>query len=353
LFLIFVVNVDSAPDFLRALRRKMGKALNNDSHQPQTSVILNLQSRRGEEWYPHVEPELKKRGVRMDSFSALRDPVHLENAVEEALARGDGRVIVGGGDGTFSAVAPQLARPAVELGVLPTGTGNQFARDLGIAPQLDHAADVIAQNRVAEVDVGVVNGHPFLNVASLGLTTQLVESLTVVGKRRWGRLVYVPAFLRAWRKTKPLKVRWQTAELDETFEAMQVVLGNGRFHVGRAPLAPEAHLDDGKLDIYALEGHSRWRFIRYLAHIQRGLHGQLGFVRTLEAAQGTLTTDRPEKVVVDGEIVTSTPLEFEVWVSALRVLVPAEVPGTRPSSSNPPSPIEVRDLLEDPKADPG
>lgn len=100
------------------------------------------------------------------------------------------RVILGGGDGTLNPSAAGLRDSGLPLGILPLGTANDLARTLGVPEDPERAAAVIADGRTTRLDLGYVNGRPFFNVASLGLSVDITRRLTKVMKRRWGRLAY-------------------------------------------------------------------------------------------------------------------------------------------------------------------
>ncbi len=238
------------------------------------------------------------------------------------MKRGESLVVVGGGDGTLSSIAGAFVGTQSVLGVLPLGTGNEFARDLTIPSDVSGACDVIVSGQVTAVDLGIVNGSYFINVATVGLTTLIAQELTSEAKKRFGKFVYLFAVVRALARSRAFQVTLKTEEDTQTFQTLQVVIGNGRFHAGPFPLAPDASITDGKLVVYALAGTSRWDLLRYALNLPGGHHVELPNVPAVTTSGGRLETLPLQRVTVDGEICQRTPLVFGVAPRALNVKTP-------------------------------
>ncbi|GGB06349.1 hypothetical protein GCM10011491_38080 [Brucella endophytica] len=151
-------------------------------------LLVNPNSRQGRESLPKVRDLLRQAGVEFielpqDSGETPSD------AIIKRAAQVD-RIIVGGGDGSLNAAAKGLLATGLPLGVLPLGTANDFARTVGLPFDLPAAVKIIAGGKTAQVDLGDANGHPFLNVASVGFSADLAASLTQQAKKRWGKLGY-------------------------------------------------------------------------------------------------------------------------------------------------------------------
>ena len=297
------------------------------AEQKRAIVIVNTRSRRGKEWYPQVIETLPKHGIVIDKAIPVTDPKLLIKATKEAIASKAPLIIVGGGDGTLGSVARHFIGSQSVLGVLPLGTGNQFARDLCIDADVEKACEVIGAGKVAGVDVGFAGSDHFLTVATAGLTTLIAQELTNDAKRRLGRFVYLFALVRAIRRLRPFHAKLVTPEHTLEFDTIQVVIGNGRFHAGPFPLAPDAAITSGSLVVYALASRSRWELVRFALHLPGGHQGDLVEVPTFHTTGGTLTTTPIQKVTVDGEIVEKTPLTFGIRPRALQVMVPQDFAG--------------------------
>ncbi len=266
-------------------------------------------------------------GVRLERTSTFRTIQELIAETGSAIARKVPLIIAGGGDGTFSSIAKLFAGSESVLGVLPLGTGNQFARDLGIVADPQSACEVVANGKVASVDMGRAAGDYFLNVATVGVTTRIAQNLTVESKRKFGRFVYAFALVNALRTVKPFVAKLETDNGVVEFETLQVVIGNGRYHAGPFALSPGASITEGKLSIYALKSGSKGAFLKLGLYLPTGHQGDLPEIHSEEAIQGVLTTTTPQRVTIDGEVNARTPLTFGISPDCLRVMVPRSFEG--------------------------
>lgn len=306
---------------------------------PDLALVVNGRARRGREWFSDAVAALERRGFRLERAVLAHSSAQFDAAAADAIEAGVPVVALGGGDGTFSRAVPRFVGADTAMGVLPFGTGNAFARDLGIPADVEGAADVLAGGRVAKIDLGEVSRLtgvggpgpeapcPFLNIATVGLTTRIAEWLQPAAKRRYGRAVYLLALLRAVAVTRPFYVELTTGEGSFAFHSLQVVIGNGRYHAGPFPLHPDASITEGKLHVYALRGRRKASFVRLAWHLRTGRHVDLDEVFALETAGGDLVARPSKRVTVDGEIRLRTPIRFDVRPGALRAVVPDAFPG--------------------------
>jgi YegS/Rv2252/BmrU family lipid kinase len=231
-------------------------------------------------------------------------------------------VIIGGGDGTLSAVVPHFENTGRTLGVMPFGTGNAFARDLSIPTDIQKAAEIIAGGNIAQVDIGVANGKRFLNVATLGVTTLIARQLDSDFKKISATLAYGYAFFRALQRTKHFAAELTVNGKKHSFETLQIVVGNGRHHAGSLLVSEDAALNAGQLQIYALTGTNKWDLFRLALNARSGKQGELQEVLTFSAKEAHLETRPSRSSTLDGEIATRTPISFSVLPKALKVAVP-------------------------------
>lgn len=285
-------------------------------------LFVNTKSRRGKDWFAKAKSCLQANGVCLEECVAVRNPAQITTVVQGAISRKIPLVIIGGGDGTLSAVARYFVGSDSVMGVLPLGTGNAFARDLGIETDVAKACDVMVHGKVAAVDLGIAGDDYFLNVATVGLSTLVARELTNDAKHSWGQLVYLIALWRALLKVKPFVANLITDQGEQTIETLQIVIGNGRFHAGPFPLDPNASITDGKLIVYAVVGTSRWELLRYATNLFTGRQVKLPDVPTYWTTQGELRTTPRQRVTVDGEIIFDTPLRFGISSGVLQVMVP-------------------------------
>ena len=235
-------------------------------------LIANDHSRRGVEVGPFMEA-LERGGLRL-----RREPCRRREelpALIRALRNDVGAVILAGGDGTMNAAAPALRDTGLPLGILPLGTANDLARTLAIPSEAAGAAAVILAGHRRHLDLGSVNGRPYFNTASLGLSVAITQRLTRVMKRRWGKLAYPLAaaavILQARRFTATIHVDGAMVPV----KSMQIAVGNGRYYGGGMVVADDAAMDDGCLNVYSLEPRARWRLLWMARAFRDGEHQEL------------------------------------------------------------------------------
>jgi diacylglycerol kinase family enzyme len=265
-------------------------------------------------------------GVEATLYPA-RSGTEMLAIAKRVVQEGHPVVVAGGGDGTVSAVASMVAGSASALGVLPLGTLNHFAKGAGIPLARDEAARTIVANHQVSVDVGEVNGRPFINNSSLGLYPTMVlmreQQQRRFGWSKWRALVW--ATLTVLRRRPVLDVRLALDNVVQNRRTPLVFIGNNEYKIDGFDVGRRERLDAGLLSIYLLRRHER-RGLVWLA--LRALLGTLHQARDFEAltahSVGIATRHRRLLVAADGEIfVMDTPLEYRIRPKALRVIVPA------------------------------
>jgi len=284
-------------------------------------LIINAKSRSGAASLEAASVALEAHGI---------EPVHRDCGSREELsplivrhADGVDLVVVGGGDGTINAAALGVIQAGLPLGILPLGTANDLARTLGIAPDLDAAAGVIAEGHTRRIDLGLVNGEPFFNVASVGLSAELAQQLTRDIKRRFGRLGYGLVALRVMSQARPFSAVISSGTGSVRVRTLQIAVGNGRYYGGGNAVEKDAAIDDQQLDLYSLEVKRAWKLALMARSFRHGEHGAWEEVRAIRAKEFEIRTRRPHPINADGEIVTRTPAQFTIRPRAVTVFAPA------------------------------
>lgn len=292
-------------------------------------LLVNRHARKGGEAIDAVLDTLRAGGIDVEEYDyANRHPI--PDAIRAAAGRFD-CVIVGGGDGTLHAAAPALIETGLPLGILPLGTANDLARTLDIGADPIVAAQIIVAGRLREVDLGEVNGHPYWNVASIGLSVELASELTAETKRRWGVLSYAIAALRVLQRMRPFTARIEQNGETIRSRTVQVAVGNGRHYGGGMTVAATAQPDDGLLHAYSLEIRRWWELVTLFPALRSGHYETWRGVRTFTCTELRIHTRRKKRVNADGEIVTTTPARFSVRPRAVRVYAPGPPAEGEPS----------------------
>lgn len=249
-----------------------------------------------------------------------------------ALSDGARAVVAGGGDGTVSAVASELAGTGRALGVLPLGTLNHFAKDLGLPLTLEEAARGLCDGREVLVDVGEVNGRVFVNNSGLGLYPRIVRRRDRL-RRTWGSGKW-PAFIFAafvvFRRYPFLHVRMHADGREIVRETPFVVVGNNEYQTESLQLGARERLDAGRLSLYVAHRTGRLGLLWLVARALLGRLKEAKDFDALHAQEIWVETKRPKRIPVatDGEVtVMTTPLRYRVRPRALRVIIPKAVNG--------------------------
>lgn len=289
-------------------------------------VIINASAGLGYcgGWTAALQEKFRRHGAEPDITLAQSGAQMIERA-ERALAEGAQLVVAGGGDGTINAVASVLAGTVVPLGVLPLGTLNHFAKDLGVPLDLDQAVANVLQGRARQVDVGEVNGRIFLNNSSLGIYPDIVrdreQQQRHLGRGKWpafGRAVYA-----ALRRFPFLNVRLKINGDEHLRRTPFVFIGNNEYLQGLTIGARE-RLDSGKLCLYVAQRPTRLGLLRYAVQALLGRLQQARDFDVLSSATLTIDTRRRHlRVATDGEVsLMKPPLCYRSRAAALTVIVP-------------------------------
>lgn len=285
-----------------------------------TLVLLNPNARQGKQNIDGLLDRMEDQGLAIKVESSL-GAGDLANAIVKRKDDFD-CVVVCGGDGTINAAARGLIETGLPMGILPMGTANDLARTLGIPFELDKAADIIVAGTTNAIDVGTVNGHPFFNVASLGLSADLARGLTQETKQRWGRLGYAVAAGRVLMRARPFTAWIRNKDEKVRVKTLQIAVGNGRHYGGGNVVEESAAIDDGQLDLYSLELKSVFQLAMMMPSFRQGAHGAWNEVRTKRCVEFDIETRTPRPINTDGELVTETPAHFKVHREAVTVYVP-------------------------------
>ena len=277
------------------------------------------------DWLQDMERKFRECGMNA-RIEHADSGERIAAAAAQAVKQGDACVVAGGGDGTVSAVASCLAGTAVPLGVLPLGTLNHFAKDLGIPLELDAAITTIAEGRARVVDVGEVNGRLFVNNSSLGLYPDIVldreRQRQRLGRGKWRALL--AACVHVGRRYPLLSLHIELAGKSYDRRSAFVFIGNNEYAMEGFNIGERACLWAGQLSLYVTQRTGRFGLLLLAL---RAVAGRLRQARDFDMVTArSLVVRTPHKrirVATDGEVsLMETPLEYHIRPGALRVMVP-------------------------------
>lgn len=292
------------------------------------AVLLNPAAgpERGEELGKTIEGLFDEARVPV-SIVTLPSRAGAQPAVRAAIANGARVVAAAGGDGTVSTVASALVGTSTPLGVLPLGTMNHFAKDLGVPLELRDAVQTVVAGQVKAVDVGEVNGQLFVNNSSIGVYPDIVverEALRQKGYRKWTAAAIASA--RILSRYPGMTVRITAGDVNQTLRTPLVFVANNEYQVEGLSFGRRARLGAGCLVAY-LAPRVRARDLPFLAAL--ALIGRRTPSPALVSFSArSLSVDSPGRrrlrVAFDGEVtLMMLPLEYHIRPLALKVVVPA------------------------------
>lgn len=287
---------------------------------PQTSVrallLLNPNSRQGTEARLQVGVQrLREAGIEVEQLESI-SPEASRRAVEDRCREID-LVILGGGDGTISAMAATLVNCQLAFAVLPLGTANDLARSLGVADSLGQAFDAIIANHRRRIDLGCLNGHYFFNAAQIGLGPKVTEELTDEVKKRWGVLGYLKALFAALSRSDRFRADITVDGRHHRVNSMHLAVGNGRFYGGGNVISQDAYIDDGLLSLYSLQPQTLWTLLLLAPLLRTGSQQQHRRIFTAQGGVIDINTRRRMAVHADGEPSSHTPARIQICPGAL------------------------------------
>ncbi len=305
------------------------------------AVVLNASSGHGTA--PKVAERLKvifAEAGREARVTLAKGGTEISAAIRRAVEEGCEALVVGGGDGTINSGASAVVGREIPLGVLPLGTLNHFAKDLGIPLDLEEAARVVLGGVVCKVDVGEVNGRIFLNNSSLGVYPAIVRlrekyQATMGGK--WIAALW--AALTVLRRRPFMAVRIVAEGETIVRRTPLVLVGNNEYQMSGIQAGSRESLARGRLALYVLNAEQRPGLLRLAGQVLLKGAGQVKEVDLITVEEATIETRRHRlQVATDGEVFSlESPLNYRIRPGALRVLVPAAASACYPHPSGPSS----------------
>jgi diacylglycerol kinase family enzyme len=262
---------------------------------------------------------LRERDCSLD-VRRTESPAETRRAAGQAGADGGcDAVVAAGGDGTVRATARALVGTPMPLGIIPVGTGNVLAHEIGLALEPDAIADCIVAGRTTTVRTANANGEPFFLMVGAGFDGRVIARLDVAWKRRVGKLAYVwPVTTALLAGPDRLRVRIDGVE----HAAGWAVPTLRRRYAGAFVLAPEARLEDEAIHAVMLKPRGRLALLGQLAWMAVGAIAQRADVADLPGSTIEITADAPVPVQIDGEPFGTTPVRITMGGAGLTLIVP-------------------------------
>lgn len=276
----------------------------------------NLQRHIRESVEKHLHHSRFEYGFKFTEYAG-----HARELALEAIAEGYDIVTAVGGDGSINEVASALIGTHAVLGIVPAGSGNGLAMHLGYGRDVDGAVQKLNNAQVKTIDVGTMNGRPFINLAGIGFDG-LVSNL-MKGSNWRG---FIPYFIKSVEAGLKYTPSLCTIEVDGRVlveKCFAITIANGPMYGYNFQIAPDARMDDGLFEVVILKDAPRWQ---YFAAVPATLNGRIydaSFVEHFTARQVRITTAGKNFTHLDGEgLVQDGELNFEIKPQSLHILVP-------------------------------
>jgi diacylglycerol kinase (ATP) len=268
-----------------------------------------------------TEPELRdimaRHGLGTELYESPSEAAALER-VDAAIASGYDVIVGAGGDGTVRSIAFRLLDRSTALGILPLGSAMNIARSLDIPRDLDQAAEIIATADSRSIDVALARERPFLEIASIGATAEILEQAHHVDEGHFHALLTM-----VWNGLRQRPVRVEVTVDGQRYRAhpLTLAVANSPYTGLGMTLAPDARIDDGLLTVVLYSGMSPLGLARHLIAVIGGRQPK-SRLRSYTGREVTVTSASPLTIRVDSEDGGATPITFGIRPGALRVLAP-------------------------------
>ena len=266
-----------------------------------------------------VEEYLRARGARADCEPST-GPEDLVRIAAESSRAGYDRVVVCGGDGTLNLAIREFDLTKGTLALIPGGSGDDFAKVMGIPRDIKRACDVVINGTIREVDVALANNIRYLGVAGLGFDSEVADFANRNVKFLRGSAVYFYAILRVLPRFTPRPVRIKTENGTRDVNIMFAAIGNTRQYGGGIRITPDAVIDDGLLDVCIVHETTRVELLKTLPKAYTGAHVKSPFVEMARGRMFEFSSESAMAVYADGEPLTRTPASFGLAPQRLRVV---------------------------------
>jgi diacylglycerol kinase (ATP) len=272
---------------------------------------------------------LRSRLGRLDIVITLSEG-DATDAAAQAVEDGYDHLFVAGGDGTLNEALNGVARvqgglDAVTFGVIPLGTGNDFATALGLPEDVDLAIDQLLDGRTSRVDVGRMNDRYFVNVSAGGFLAEVSDAVNPRLKTVAGKVAYLIGGAQVLLDFDPVHARVRGPAGDRELDLYAFAVCNSRLVGGGRLIAPDAVIDDGELDVCLIHAMPTLEFVALLRRVSQGEHIDDPRVAYFRARELEISFGRTIKVNFDGQVLEAERCRYAVMPRAAQFLVPPAV----------------------------
>ena len=307
------------------MRRQKPQTLESRSALPPMRIIILINPNAGRGRARLVLREAlevaRREGVEID-VQESRDAPHLLALARQAVAEKPDAIVSLGGDGTQHYVLNGMVGSDIPLGIIPCGSGNDFAKGLGIPIQARMAAEVLCAGHTRRVDLGRAGDTVYGCIAGVGFDSVVTRYANERVRRLRGSWAYAWSILRCLETYRPEPLEIVSEALKFSGEVIFAVVGNNVSYGGGIHLTPRAKLDDGLLDVCIVPYLGKLELLRWVPRAYRGEHLKHNRIIYFQTPKVSLSTSSRMELFGDGEFMQELPATIEIVPRALRVIVP-------------------------------
>lgn len=302
--------------------------MNNAERSIHKNVLLfiNPHARNGAQLIDQVLTSLKELGYTILNEDTLRSGDDPNKIILKYKEEAD-VVVIGGGDGSVNFSLPALKETKIPLLVIPMGTANNLARHFSLPQDIQQSLELLRTARIIEIDLGEVNNILFVNVAGLGLSTEVNLRVSKKLKKHFGVFAFIFTAIQLATKMNPFRATITTdKKIAVPTKSWQISICNGKHYGAGMTIKHNASLDDGKLHLLSTEVRKWWNGFLLIKSFMTGHYKKDQDITLLSARELKIETRRKFNIDVDGDIKTTTPAYFRVVPKALKLLIPETSP---------------------------
>ncbi len=286
----------------------------------EADLLINSRARKGRRALPGILGACNDQGIDVGTVHRLLRKTNLDNLIAKIKKDQPKLLIICGGDGTLSSIIGRLAGAEIEIGIIPLGTTNNFARSLSLPFDIAQAIKVIKDSAPRPVDLGKLGSHYFTNVAGVGLSARVAESVGKKHKKIFGRYAYILVGIFELVRHRPFLATIEDSDSNLQFrlETHQIVVANGRHHGGKE-IAEDVAVNSGEVVIFSLGGRSKFSFMVQALKFYLGSRRSVRNAPFLVGKDINIRTNSNQPIEIDGEVRAESPVSISVAPGAIRI----------------------------------
>ncbi|MFO8015979.1 MAG: diacylglycerol kinase family lipid kinase [Candidatus Woesearchaeota archaeon] len=288
-------------------------------------IISNPSSGRGAagKKLPKIQNMLEKEGIHVEVYTTRKKGDAIRKAKKASSSGAYDMMIASGGDGTINEVINGIAASGnteIKFGVIPMGTENVLAHEMGIPLNLVKAAKIIIGGNTRKIDLGLANKRYFVLMAGIGFDAHVASRVEPLLKRLIGSAAYP---ITAWNELFRYDHSKISVRVDKkrSVKGCFVVVGNTKLYGARLRMAPDADISDGRLDVCIFKGDNILSFLRYALGMITSRHINFSDIEYIQAREISITAEPAALCHVDCEVIGTTPVNIRVVPKAVKMIV--------------------------------